>query len=166
MSNTPPKPPEKMLPKMCPVCSNGPEYCTCPTEYELEKAIKEEAPQIIGTRRKYGQDGEPFGPGEEHLGWSYSSHDLKVFRKGANWAHKRAEAKLNECADKYLATTLKFDELVDKFLASQAREKELVAALRKISVGKIQEDIGLPPDSIAWRMMRIAQEALSGGGEK
>lgn len=47
-----------------------------------ERQMQAEAVPLIGTKAKYGQDGEPFGPGDERLGWSYSPSDMKLFRKG------------------------------------------------------------------------------------
>ncbi len=54
-----------------------------------EKTMQGAAVPLIGERQLYGQDGEKFGPGEEHLGWSYSVSDMKIFRKGVKWNEER-----------------------------------------------------------------------------
>jgi hypothetical protein len=49
-----------------------------------EELMVSEASMLIGTRYP-SQDGEPWGPHQDHLGWAYLPSDMKLFLKGAQW---------------------------------------------------------------------------------
>jgi hypothetical protein len=54
-----------------------------------------------------------------------------------------------------------YDEHLATLAEKDAQLAEAVEALEKISLGKLQEDIGLPDSAIAWRMMRMAQQTIA-----